>query len=394
VAQQTKNARNIVIFLLFIAYFILAARPVHRETILAPAWLSSLQTNSSVQVNAPVSGGADQMGLIPFALGSHFGYVNTLGNFAINNVKTGEIYLSENLWTEYGAQPEKLEIKNISAETAISIESIKGYPILLDNRIFILGRDQNALSEIDNDGNVMWTYEFGAPLTCIDAAGGIVLTGSIDGIIEILDSGGRRIFTFEPGGSRYAVILGCALSRNGSRIGIISGVDQQRFLMLERYGSSGGEYKVVYHEFLDSGFRRPVRISFVDEDRRVVYEQSKGIGCYNIKSRQGIRIPLNGEIAAIDDSGDNGFLFLITSHSTTKKELIGIKFPNDGWSSFLFSRQDKRDAIFMKAPFKSDNVFLKRISTGGMPQHSVSASGTRLIAGGGTTLISFNLEER
>jgi len=381
-AQQAKNVRIIAVFLLFAAYFLLAARPVHRETILAPTWLSSLQTNSSVQIDAKASGGAEQtQRLIPFALGSHFGYVNTSGNFAVNNVKTGEIYLSENLWTEYDAQPEKLEIKNISSQSAVSIENIKGYPILLDNRIFILGKDQNALSEIDNDGNVMWTYEFGAPLTCIDAAGGIVLTGSIDGIIEILDSGGKRIFTFEPGGSRYAVILGCALSRNGSRLGIISGIDQQRFLMLERYGSSGGEYKVVYHEFLDSGFRRPVRISFVDEDRRVIYEQSNGIGCYNIKSRQGIRIPLDGEIAAIDDSGGNGFLFLITSHSPPKKELIGVKFPNDRWTSFLFSRQDTRSAIFMKASFKSDNVFLKRTGTG-------------LIAGGGTTLISFNLEEK
>jgi hypothetical protein len=230
----------------------------------------------------------------------------------------------------------------------------------------------------------MWTYEFGAPLTCIDAAAGIVLTGSIDGIVEILDSNGKRIFNFEPGGSRYAVILGCVLSRNGSRLGIISGIDQQRFLLLERYGSSGGEYKVVYHEFLDSGFRRPVRISFVDEDRRVVYEYSRGIGCYTIKSRQGIRIPLDGEITAIDDSGGNGFLFLITSHSSPsspRKELIGVKFPPERWPHFLFSARDTQDMIFMNASFKSDNVFLKR-------------TGSSLITGGGTALISFNLEEK
>ena len=382
VAKQSKKARNAVIFFIFIAYFLLAARPIPKETILAPGWLSSLQTSNSTQFGDPVSGaGQDAERLIPFALGSHFGYVDMTGNFAVNNIKTGEIYLSENLWTEYGAQPEKIEIKNILSETAVTIQGIKGYPFLLDNRIFILGGDQNALSEINADGNVMWTYEFGAPLTCVDAAAGIVLTGSIDGIVDILDSSGTRIFTFEPGGSRYAVILGCAISRNGSRLGIISGIDQQRFLLLERYGVTGGEYKVVYHEFLDSGFRRPVRISFVDEDRHVVYERYNGVGCYNIKTRQGIRIPLDGEIAAMDDSGDNGFLFLITSHSSREKKLIGVRFPHDNWPPSLFSQRDTQDLIFMKAVFKSDNIFLKR-------------AGSSLITGGGTALISFNLEEK
>lgn len=376
-AQQKKRIRIIIILVIFISYFIIAARPIAKETVLAPRWLSSLEFSAP----ATSGGGArSSVGIIPFSLGARFGYVDTSGKFIINKVKTGYTALSENLWTEYSAEPEKTEIKNIGEETIVNIENPEGYPVLLDNRIFILGSEQNSLSEIGADGGVLWTYEFGAPLTCIDAAAGLVLTGSIDGIVEILDSQGKRIFYFEPGGSRYAVILGCALSRSGSRLGIISGVDQQRFLMLERYGADG-DYKVVYHEFLDDGFRRPVYISFIDEDRRVVFERFGGIGCYNIKSRYGIRIPLEGEIAAIDNSGEQGIFFLISSLSPQNKELVGIRFPPDNVVPVSRARRDMRDAIFMKASFKSNNVFLGR-------------SGSMLIAGGGTTLISFDLEEK
>jgi hypothetical protein len=374
VAQQIKKVRVIIIILFFISYFIIAARPVPREAVLSQAWLSSLSAGSSFESSA----GYAKDRLIPFTLGSHFGFVDLSGNLVINKVKTGDIYLGENLWTEYDAEPERIEIKNTGEETVLTIENPGGYPFFLDNRIFIFGSEQNSLSEVGADGEILWTYEFGALLTCIDAAAGMVLTGSIDGVIEILDSQGKRVFYFEPGGSNYAVILGCAISSNGSRVGIISGIEQQRFLYLERFGGSG-EYKVVYHEFLDTGFRRPVRISFIDDDNRLVFERQGGIDCYNIKSRRMIRIPLEGEIAAIDNSGEGGFFFLINSISPRQKELIGIKFPQESLIPFLNFTWE-RDAVFMRAAFKSDNVFLSR-------------TGSKLITGGGTTLISLNMEE-
>ena len=383
-AQQKRKTRVVIIFLIFIIYFLAAARPVPLETVLAPRWISSLTTDGSSESGSLVSmnSTAQTSGqLLPFTLGSRFGYIYPSGQFAINKVKTRDIYLGERMWTEYDAAPENIEIKNITEDTIINIGNVRGYPALLDDRVFIIGSEQNALSEIGEDGSVLWTYDFGAPLTCIDAAAGLVLTGSIDGAIEILDSGGKRVFYFEPGGSLYAVILGCALSSNGSRLGIICGVEEQRFLLFERYGSTGSEYKVVYHEFLGPGFRQPVRILFADEDRRVIYERAGGIGCYNIKSRYGINIPLDGEIAAIDTSGDQGFLFLITSRSAQRKEFIGIKFPQqEGWSFSRFMGS-ARNIVFLRAKFKSDDVFLGRTDS-------------MLVAGGGTTLISFDLEEK
>jgi hypothetical protein len=398
VAQKKKRVKFFVFFMIFFIYFLVAARPVPRETVLAFRWISSLpgssvqendtnpENNSAESANIP-SGFSVSNQLFPFTLGSNFGYVDSSGQFAVNRIMNNYIYLSPSMWTEYNAEPSNIVINNILNSTEINIENPEGYPILLDNRIFILGSEQNSLSEIDNNGNVKWTYEFGVPLTCIDAAAGLVVTGSLDGVIEVFDSEGRRIFINEPGGSRYSVILGIAISRNGSRIAVISGIDQQRFLLFERFGNTGGEYRPVHHEFLETGFRRPVRVLFIDEDRRIIYERAGGIGCYNIRSRRAINIPLDGEIAAIDESGEQGLFFIITAHSHLQKNIIGIRFPPD--RLFGLSRTAAEDVVFLRASFKSNDVFFTRTSA-----LSASGSDSMLIIGGGMALISFNLEEK
>jgi hypothetical protein len=375
VAQKKKNIGILIFIFLFIFYFIAAARPVPRETVLAPSWLSLIEYESPLQISNTRTSGK----LIPFLLGDHYGYVNFDGNFSINNTRTGNIYMSDNMWAEYESEPDKIEVKDSNGQSIAVIDDPRGYPVLLDNRIYILGSEQNELSEIDKSGNVIWTYDFSAPLTCIDAAAGLVLAGSIDGIVEILDSTGRRIFFFEPGGSRYPVILGCAISRNGSYVGIISGIDEQRFLLLERYGSSGGEYRVIYHEFTGGGFRRPVHLLFADQDRRVIFEHSAGLGSYDIKTRQNINIPLEGTILSVDNSGDQGYFFVIYSCPGDIKKLTGIKFPGNNW---LISKSLRyKQLVFLQAPFTSESVFLGR-------------NGQAVIVGGGNTLVSFNLEEK
>jgi hypothetical protein len=314
---------------------------------------------------------------LPFALGSRFGYVSANGNFLINREKNGEIYLGGDLWTEYGAEPEFIEINSINSE-GFRIENPGGYPFILDGRVFILGSEQYSISEADISGKILWTYEFGAPLTCVDAAAGLLLAGSIDGVVEVINSEGLRIFSFEPGGSRYGIILGCAISRDSLHIGIVCGVENQRFLLLEQYGA--GDYRVIYHEFLDTGFRRPVHVTFADQDRWIVFEREGGAGCYDIKNRQSIRVPLNGQISAVDRSGGQGYVFLVVSDVSQRNALVGIKLPesrlNPSPESVFMP-----GAIVMSAPFKSASVFLER-------------RGSRLFVGGGSALIAFDLEKK
>jgi hypothetical protein len=65
--------------------------------------------------------------------------------------------------------------------------------------------------------------------------------------------------------------------------------------------------------------------------------------------------------------------------------LTGIRLLPERWfMRFLTAGQH---AIFLRAPFKSDDVFLGRTS-------GLQTGGSTLVVGGGTTLISFDLEEK
>jgi hypothetical protein len=328
VAKEKKRFWIIAVVLLFLTYFLIAARPIPQETVLNIRWLSSLDSDNAWEGGEPESViGAD--GVIPFILGGHFGYVDLHGRFTINREKRGNLSLSETKWTEYEAQPSKLEIRNIHNEITETVEDPRGYPMFLDGQTFIINSEQNAISKIGRGDTVLWNYEFAAPLTCADAAAGLVLTGSVDGVIEVLDTSGKQLFAFEPGGSRYSVILGCAFSRDGMRFALVSGINRQRFLVFERFGNTGGEYKIIYHEFLGEGFRRPVRISFIDGDRRVVFEREAGLGIYEINSRRSYSIALEGDVLAIDDYSGEGRLFVITGFQLSEtKNLVGINLPD------------------------------------------------------------------
>lgn len=355
---------------LFMGYFTLASRPVPRELVLVPRWFYSLESTYPEAVPAAPDSGAERDAaaedLLPFTLNRRFGFVNTEGRFLMNRTKTGELAIAENRWAEYDTEPATIAIKTALDAPAGTIKNPGGYPFFLDGRTFLIGNEQNALSEVDGSGEILWTYQFGAPLTCIDAAAGMVLTGSLDGVVELLDSGGNRMLVFEPGGSRYSIILGCAISRDGSRLGIISGIDDQRFLLLERFGNGTGAYKVIYHEFMEDGFRRPVRIAFVDDGRRLVFERENGIGIYDINSMKGKEVSLPGELVALDESGGGGLCFVVMALPDGQKTLFTIQFPG---------------SVLMRLPFKSEDVFLGRRDS-------------RLFIGGGITLASFELEQK
>jgi len=335
--------------------------------VLVPRWVSSLESGETARMDRASDSGANIGRLLPFSMGSRFGFIGQEdGRFSINKIAKSNVSLSENHWAEYEAEPTRLAVYDNTGETYAEIDTPHGYPFFLNGRMFIVGSEQNSISEIDVSGSVSWTYEFAAQLTCVDAAAGLLLAGCLDGSIVIIDSAGRKVFSFEPGGSRYPVILGCALSRDGSRLCLISGVDKQRFLYLEHFGASSGDYKVVYHEFLNDGFRRPVFISFIENDSWVIFERVGGLGFYESGSRQTAKVDLEGEIKVIDQSGGQGLVFTIISRPDGMKELAGIMLP---------------DRVMLAAPFKSDEVFLGR-------------SDSRLLIGGGQTIIAFELEKR
>lgn len=105
---------------------------------------------------------------------------------------------------------------------------------------------------------------------------------------------------------------------------------------------------------------------FVDNDNRIAFEREGALGLYDISNRISTVLPLEGEITAIENSGTDMFLFVITAQSTVQRHLVTVLFPG---------------TVIMEAPFKSESTFLAR-------------SSSRLFVGGGSTLALFALEKR
>jgi hypothetical protein len=364
VEKKYKRYLLIAGLFLFILYVFIGARPIPPEMVLVPQQITSLESTFPLSLE---NDQAVETELIPFTLGNRFGYVDIDGKFTLNQVQKGYVSLSPDYWADYNAVPSTIEVHSPYSDTVITIPDNQGYPIFLDNRIFIVSNEQQSLREINTAGTTQWVYDFAAPLTVFDVSTGLVLAGTLDGTVELLDNQGTRVFFFEPGGSRLAVIVGCAISDDATKLAIVSGIDQQRFLLLERFGDAiTNDYKVVHHEFLRGGFRRAVHVMFVDNDNRIAFEREGALGLYDISNRISTVLPLEGEITAIENSGTDMFLFVITAQSTVQRHLVTVLFPG---------------TVIMEAPFKSESTFLAR-------------SSSRLFVGGGSTLALFALEKR
>ena len=361
-AKGSKKWWYLLGLAVFVTYIFIAPRRIPVETVLKPRWITSLESNYPFSFGA--SPALENEWLLPFTVGDRFGYLRDDGYFTVNKTRSGYISISEKAWAEYDALPSSIQIMDPQNENLLTIENPKGYPLFLDKNTFIVGNEQNYISALDPEGGELWSYDFPAPITCIDGTEEYILAGTLDGTVILLSSSGLPVFTpFEPGGSRLSVILGCAISRDASRLAIISGIGEQRFLLLER---SGDTYKVVYHEFLSNGFRRPVHVKFVDNDSKIVFEREEGLGIYNIGSRNSTRVNLNGEIVALDNSGEEGFLFAVTSQGAREKRFISIRYP---------------ELILNEAPFISNNAFFAR-------------RGRLLYLGGDSLLTSFEMEKK
>ncbi|MDR2468746.1 MAG: WD40 repeat domain-containing protein [Spirochaetaceae bacterium] len=352
-AKLKQHYRIVFWCFLFVLYAFCAARPVPQELVLNSKWLVSLETSHP----APDLTGEFH----PFIMGDRFGYINSEGQFSILQQKKGLISISHARWAEYLAAPSSIDIKDPLNKTVQTLQNPNGYPFFLDDKIFIMHKEQNTVSRVNEDGNEIWRYDFASTITCVDAANGYFLAGLLDGTIDLLDENGRRAFFSEPSGSRLTAVYGCAIDAGGKKIAIISGRDDQRFVLIEYVGTI---WRITYHEFLGDGLNRAVQVKFIDKGRRVAFEREDGIGIYDIAARTSTIVRLSGRIMSIDNDGANNLLFLIVEDAPEAKRLIAIG-------------DDKQ--VLISAPFKSASNFLYR-------------HGNDLYVGGGNTLSAFTIE--
>lgn len=329
-----KKRRNWIVLgsIAFVVYIFAASTPIETETVLRPVWLRQPKESSA---EAP-----SKSALVPFLNVKSFGYFNPEGEFPLVKARGERTLISDRFWADYTASPDKIDLYGNDGKLLFSLAE-RGYPFVSDGKVFVVGSEQNQIIALDESGKAKWRRDFSSTITCADGGAGFSVFGFLDGSIEVLDAKGARVFTFEPGGSRLPMIAAVRLSKDGKKIAVISGIDPQRFILLEK---SGNSYKVAHHEYLDKGFRRPVQTAFVANDRYVAFERERGLAVYDVSSRKTAVIGIKGRIVSFEDEGEDRRFFLI-SDLGSHRELVGLKLPSE---------------VFMRAPFLGGESFITR----------------------------------
>jgi hypothetical protein len=302
--------------------------------IFQPSWARSTVGEAIKKKKA----GASPVTTLPFRLGNRFGYFTDTGDILYNDIVSYNVALSGSAWSNYPAVPDSVNFNAPDGSKLFSLNN-PGYPYILNDRLFMIDTDRGGSSEFDRSGAKKWSRQYSSVITSMDAAAGLTLTGLLDGRMVLVDSSGRSVFEFSPGGSGIPVILGCALSPTGEYIALVCGIDKERFVLLQRKPDS---YKVVFHDYLPSDFRRQVKVVFLQSSQKVVFEQEGKLGILDIRKGRLEDIPFSGRLFSIE-SGSYKDFFVVLSESGTKKRLVGLTSPR----SIMLDRYFDSDTSFI-----------------------------------------------
>ncbi len=104
-------------------------------------------------------------------------------------------------------------------------------------------------------------------------------------------------------------------------VAAVSGLDRQRLVVMEKRVSA---YRVAYHRWLDSDYRRPVDMAFTEEGDRLVFESPEGARAYGPFARGGgreIALPAASPIG-LGQTLRGGELLALISGSSGEKRLV------------------------------------------------------------------------
>lgn len=279
----------VLITLACVAYFFLCAVPLPKELVLEPRWSLGLAAPPAIPgaPAAPSSAQAAAKGsLLPFTLGPSFGYFDPEGGLASLQALPFGLAISDKGYIAYDQNPASLSLRSPDGKETAKIGEA-GYPFYSGERLFIMRPGQNSVAELGPDGRVLWQRDFSSLITAFASSPDLAVFGLMDGSLVGVGRDGAERLSFSPGGSRVAGIYGCAVSPDGQLVAAISGLDKQRLVVLERRTSA---YRVTYHRWLDSDFRRPVAMGFTDDGRFLAYERPDGFGVYSCEGRSEARV--------------------------------------------------------------------------------------------------------
>lgn len=306
---MTEEARKplaaIALVLAVLAYYFVAAGRLEPEFALAPAWTAGLDDGGASDSRDAPPPGETALG---FELGRFYGQASSAGRLLFAGRKIYRSAVSDGYSIPYELDSDRLTVLDSSGAPSYEIAA-PGAPWFSSGRLFLAGPEMSSVSEYSGSGELLWSLDFGAPISAFAADGGLAVAGLIDGTIVAVERDGSVALRTAPGGSRIEVILGLAVDSARGRIAAICGVDRQRFVLLAR---TGGAYRVASHSYLPTDFRRPVTIRLSADGRYAWYEGAGGIVVRRLDDGAESTLDFPSRDFAISEDAGRGLTYLLS----------------------------------------------------------------------------------
>lgn len=261
-----------------VAYFLACATPLPKPLAIKPVWVDEIPANQTYRSDAVAP--VDR--ILSFETGDLYGYFDTKGGVVASGTRSYGVSVTDSGYVRWDEKPASVSF--VDPRGAVQFTTtMQGYPFMDGHRRFMVSANQSTITEFDNTGGLLWAYDFPSIVTAFSSNDDIAVFGTLDGRIIALDRKGREVLSFAPGGSRIPCIYGCAISPDGRTIAATAGLDRQRIVVLEKREEA---YRVTWHSWMESEFRRPVAMSFTEDGRELVFETQGGIGVYDVASRK------------------------------------------------------------------------------------------------------------
>jgi hypothetical protein len=331
-ASSNRKRRPVRVFLaavfVRVLYFVLFPYPLHKEMVAHPALVATIPES------APSVPGSLPAVAAPFHLGESFGYVSGDGTVLYAGRRLFRVSLGEAGFVNYTRLGTDWLLQGPTGRRIASFSG-NGYPLLSPDgsRIFNVKSDLSGMIELNSSGETLWDRDFPALMTSVSINEDSALVGLMDGTLLLLNRHGSPMFSRSLKGSRIGVVMGAALSADGSKLAAVSGIDPQVLTLFRRRDAS---FEQVAVKRLSSDFRREVRMAFSPDSRFLAFEDAAGVGFLD---------PSTASVETFELAG----------------QLSGIAFPGHGRSAAFIGRSGATARLEIVAPF-SEPIYSEKLS--------------------------------
>ena len=307
----------ILLVLLVISFILVFPIMLKPEIHFSPDWVALLDGPHPVEKKPHPA----DMVTHSFAIGDKFGYVTNSGEMLFRDTKMFGVAIDESRFINFSRVSGNLVVQNPYGDVIDAFE-MRGFPMLLDGRLFIISTNRGEFGELDSQGSYKWKYEYTSPITDVDVNNGLVIAGLLDGRVFLYGSDGTIVSELFFERSRIRAVYGCALSHDGASFAVIHGIDPQ---MLSVY-TLLPERSLLFESDLTDIFRTRRRLTFQANGDYLLVEAEDSLIIVDLNRSEQTTVPAGGRLLRTMDSQQYPYTYILLE-GEKQAELIVMSLP-------------------------------------------------------------------